>query len=405
MRTRQRRTMSLEVSETQSETLQSMLAALPSDSVDEPIQGTGKLASLFYHPNSGCRVMALVLSAGFDAVGGRKDNAVKKVDRAIQVFTLVSDDADGRAHLEGLKPQIEDDLSGFLSAVRENVVPYLETRMADVQVVVKPKPQAMPRAIEDGEDMPTERRSGDHDESRMRRAPTHPMMETIPAATQEAAEAADDAGLADAVDADADAADADAAEPAVDEPAAEAAEEEASSDDAEAAEAEADSDSDEVGPSEAEAAAAAAAALAAMEAPYEEVVTDDSPPRFDPDRDLEPDDGRRRRRRSRSPEGLERPRPDQLPQQTSEQASAKAEGGEESGAARNVKVSRDGDAPALAEAGLEALKLALRRARELGLDGRLSVEVTIDTATDRGDSGSGTRRRRRRRRGGRGRSD
>ncbi len=382
--------MSLEVSDAQKATLTDMLAALPSEAVDEPVQGAGKLAGLFYHPNSGCRVMALVLSAGFDAVGGRSDNAVKKVDRAIQVFTLVSDDAEGRGQLEGLKGQLSDDIPGFLEATRNTVVPYLQQKMTDVQIVAKPKPTAKPRAIEDGEEIPDERRTETaakpKRERELRRAKTEPMMEPVaePAAEEPAAEPASD----------------DSAEPAA---AAAPAEAEAPAADA--------ADDDGVGPSEAEAAAAAAAALAAMEAPYEEVVTDDSPPRFDPDRDLKPDDGRRRRRRSRSPEGLERLRPDQRPPvKESEAADAPAADGsgddqaQAAPAREPVKVTRSSHSDEIAESGLEALKLALRRARELGFEGQLAVEVTIGAGEGDGQPGSGARRRRRRRRGGRGRS-
>ncbi|MFT7625375.1 MAG: hypothetical protein ACI9WU_004566 [Myxococcota bacterium] len=387
--------MNLEVSDDQRSTLDGMLSSLPRGVVDTKLPSASKLAGLFYHPNPGCRVMALVVSAGFDAVGGRDAQAEKKLDRAIQVFTLVSDDATGRDHINSLKERLGGNVEDFLAGIHDKVAPYAQTRMkVSVPTVAAQSQGAMPRSIEDGEALPTERRTGNvKADAPPRPARTRP----TPPPRREP-------------------------EP---EPAAPAAEEAP----APKAAAPAPAKKKDVGPSEEEAAAAAAAALAAIEAPYEEVVEDDAPPRFDPDRDLDPDEGKqRRRRRGRSLEGLERPRPDEVARQEQARAPApaptQAPRAERSAPARDdeaapaqakaeapapISVERGGDAASIAESGLEALKLALRRARESGLGGNLAVTVTITTGSESrpsGDGGTtedGQRRRRRRRRGGSGR--
>lgn len=388
MRTRQRRTLSLEVSTDQKAVLDRVVAALPTEPSDAPKNGASGLPALFYHPNCAARVLALTLSAGFDAINGKADNAVRKIDRAIQVFTLVDDDERGRAHLQTLKEQVNDDLASFLSGTHDRLIPYLRKRMADVAIPPKaPEPVAMPRAIGEGEEMPTERRSGAAAKRERRPRARRREEDAVQAesAQPEVAEAPAEPSPEAA-----------APEPAAEEVEAPTTVEElpaVGNDDGDTAES--------VGPSEAEAAAAAAAALAAMEAPYEDVVEDDAKPRFDPDRDLEPSDGRRRRRRSRSPEGLERPRPAletdrPEPQAAESDAPAEPAGDEaarEEGAVH--RASRSGSADEVAEVALEVLRQALRRAREAGLEGRVRVEVSISAG---GVEPKDDRRRRRRRR-------
>ena len=377
--------MTLEVSPQQRESLENMLAALPSEPTDEKVKGGSKLASLFYHPNTACRVMALVLSGGIDAANGRAENAAKKLDRAIQVFTLVSDDAEGRERLEGLKASLDVDVSGFLGNIRSDVAPYLQKRIDGVvsdSVFEKPAEPAMPRAIEEGESMPEEKRRAPKTRPKRERPPRE---ERAPEPVVEAA----------APEAEAEAA---PAEPEVAEEAVEAAVEEAP-----AAKEAASRDEDDAGPTEAEAAAVAAAALAAMETPYEEIVEDDAPPRFDPN-DVPTGDGRRRRRR-RAPEGLERPGPEaaeaaEAPAQAPKPAASVEE---EAGALEPIVVARGGNSDALAEIGLDVLRMALKRAREAGLSGRLRVAVTVETQDGEAREGDDDSRRRRRRRRGRGR--
>jgi len=359
--------MSLEVSADQRAILDRTQAALPRDIGTEPLRGGSQLPSLFYHPNSSARVAALVLSAGFDVVNQRGPSAEKKVERAIQVLELVNgDDTTGRNYLEGLKNAAEN-APDFLNLALDEVVPYLRGQMDDVPAPAKPKSAAvpMPRALESGESLPEERLSGSKPPPTPRRAPKKA---APPEPKAEPAEA----------------------------PAAEAP-------------AEAPAGGSGVGPSEEEAAAAAAAALAAMEAPYEEVVEDDEAPRFDPDKHLKPEDGRRRRqRRSRTPQGLERPRPDQLPdprgddeksddgsesesQPTSDKAAsdkpASDKAASEKAAAEPLAaVSRGCDRSSIADAALAALRTLLQRASDIEADGPLRIEMTIgpDTRPSRG---------------------
>lgn len=367
MRSRQRRTMNLEVSAEQRDVLDRTLEALPKESGSEPVKGSAKLASLFYHPNASCRVMALVVSAGFDAVNDRIAHAGKKLDRAHQVFTLVGDDARGREMIEDLKGKLDSDVPLFLNTVHTDVAPYLVKGMSAISAPPEAPKKAisMPRAVEAGEELPQETRS-----TKSNREP-RPRRDPEPQRRVER-EAPTAGTVVEAV----------TAEPAAEEAAA------------------------NVGPSEEEVAAAAQAALEAIEAPYDEVIEDDAPPRFDPDRDLEPDQngGRGRRRRSKSPEGFERPRPDQVKNEPTREPAAEATGndggeqaseGDEAAGSASVSVSRGGDVAELAEVALEALKLALRRAREAGLEGSLRVEVQIGA----GDAASDEARRKRRRRG------
>ena len=421
--------MTLGVAPQQRAILDRSLAALPNAPTDETIRGGGELAALFYHPNTSCRVMALVLSAGFDAVGGRSEQAEKKLDRAIRVFTLVSDDATGRTHLERQLGLLTGDLTEFLTTLHNDIVPYLERGIQEAQKVVERPKASMPRPIEDGDEMPAERRTGKPPRPRRPAKPAEEEAADQGAVAKPAAEetVAEETVAEEATEAASEAVEAsDEAAAAAEEPAAVTTEEAA----APAAESDADGDDDSAGngPTEAEAAAAAAAALAAMEADYEDVVEDDAPPRFDPDRDLEPEDGGRRRRRRNRLEGLERPRADQVKRAPEEKEKAKEpekekkkkkepepeqegdqkartearDGSEERDSEDDqdaIRVSRGAGEGELAESGLEALKLALRRAREAELDGNLRVEVTITRAA--GDSSGGRRRRRRGRRRGR----
>ncbi len=368
MRTRQRKTLSLEVSTDQKAVLDRVVAALPAEPSEAPLRGASGLPALFYHPNCAARVLALTLSASFDALNDKGDNAVRKLDRAIQVFTLVDDDETGRAHLEKLKSEVEN-VAGFLGDTHGNVIPYLRKRMVEVEVPAPvAKPSTMPRAIGDDEEMPVERRRGGNRRPAPRRE--KPAIKEAESAPEPALEEAQDAPEAAPAAAD-------EVEPA------------------------------DVGPTEAEAAAAAAAALAAMEAPYEEVVQDSAPRRFDPDRDLEPtDSGRRRRRRSRRPEGLERTRTsdeDGDPGDTPSSPVADAKPSQVDSADTEAqespvhRASRSGPADEVAEVALEVLRQALRTARKAGLDGRVRVEVSITAAGEGHNDGERRRRRRRRR--------
>jgi hypothetical protein len=350
--------MTLDISPTQRDVLDRMLAALPTEVVAEPLSVGGELTGMFYHPNAACRVEALVLSAGLDVASGRTQNATKKIQRALQVFTLVTDDSFGRGLLQDLEASLEEDAAGALQRIRETVVPFLEARLR-------------------GEDPPAPTSNEAEAEP-----PDEPeaVVEEVAAETEEILDAPDDESNEDAVEAEAEA-----------------------SDDAPATPVEVD-EASEAGPSEAEAAAAAAAALAAIEAPYEEVVEDDAPPRFDPDRDLKPEDtNRRRRRRSRGLQGLERPRPDEVsaldvpePPVVASESSAETGGEQEEGDSFEIRVARSGSLNEISEVGLEVLKQCLRRIREAECEGRLRLELVVTKATD---SDSGGRRNRRRRRG------
>jgi hypothetical protein len=372
MRSRQRKTITLEVTDRQRTVIERNIAALPRELGVEPERTGSDLPALFYHPNAAARVLALVVSAGFDVARERSENAEKKVNRAIEVLTLVTDDETGRGHLQGLAERIGSDTTEFLPLVHDTLVPYLQGKMGASDAPVKkstPKPTAMPRALEDGESLPTERRSGRKPEP----AIAKPKIKTAPEPVDVPEEKVE-------VEA-----------PVLDE---------APSKPVEAASEKAT----EAGPSASEAAAAAAAALAAIEAPYEDMVRDDSAPRFDPDRDLKPDDGRRRRRRSKAPEGFERMKPDQRPDlEMMNQDGSDDTKATETTASSEIeelcRVSRHGNASDVVGLALDVLKQLLRRAGDLEADGRVKLEMTLTTAD--GDIPQHRRRRRRRRRGGR----
>ncbi len=392
--------MSLEVSAPQKVVLERDLGALPRETATGPIEGGTELPSLFYHPNSAARVLALVISAAYDAVNGRQPNAERKVDRAIEVFTLVADDSAGRVLLARLKELLTNDIGGFLGLIHADVAPYLGGRMESSMRGPAPKavPTSQPHALEVGEQA-RERLSV----ARPPPLPRPPRQEEAPAPHFVPEPAAEEAHAP------------------VERPV-----EPVTFD-------EAGDGRYRHGPSDDEAAAAAAAALAAMEAPYEDVVVD-SQRRFDPDRDLEPEDARggRRdrdrggRRGGRSLEGLERPKPDQIrpPAQTQGQGQderrPRVDEGEAapSGEARDaapssqprsdVRASRSCEEAELAEAILDVARQALRMAREQGLGGRLRVELSVvrgeggGPSRDRGEGrgeghGDGRGRRRRRR--------
>ena len=379
MRSRQRKTITLEVTDRQRTVLERNIAALPRELGVEPERTGSDLPALFYHPNASARVLALVVSAGFDVARERSENAEKKLNRAIEVLTLVTDDETGRGHLQGLAERISGATDEFFPVLHDTLVPYLQGQMGASAAPVQkaaPKPTVMPRAVEEGESLPTERRAG------RKAAPTQ--KKSKPAnVSAPAEEEQQDTTVVEAKPNETDAAAVENTEAAI------------------SAESGSTSAS---GPSAAEAAAAAAAALAAIEAPYEDVVEDDTAPRFDPDRDLKPDDGRRRRRRSKAPEGLERMKPDQRPdlemmtQGSAEDAATQADDSAQS-IEELCRVSRHGNATDVVELALDVLKQLLRKTNDLAADGRVKLEMTLTTAD--GDAPQHRRRRRRRRRGGR----
>ena len=400
MRNRQRKTLSLEVSTQQKQVLDQVIAELPLQPAEEPIRGGNELPGLYYHPNSACRVMALTLSAGLDAAGGRSDQALRKLDRAIQVFTLI-DDTSGLKHLESLKGQLNDDVIGFLGSTREKVVPYLLRQMEQVAKGPQVAEKAKPRLVQVGTELPEERRtvraSSRGRQGRPDRPPRRPPRE-------EAEEARTPAEESVGAEAPLEAAEAEPVAPEVATAAAEAPAETEITESA-APRATIETDESDVGPTEAEAAAAAAAALAAIEAPYEDVVEDSAPRRFDPDRDLDPEDDRRRRRRRprNKPEGLERPAaPTEDAPKAEVQPPVEVEPKDAEAEPEPIEYrsQRSGLADELAELALGVLREALRAARQGGdLAGQVSVEVVIGSASGAETPGTaGGRRRRRRRR-------
>ena len=502
MKSRQRRSVSLDVGPEQRATLDRILAALPRAPGETPIPAPAELPALFYHPNTSARMLALTLSAGYDAASGRSDAADKKIERAQQVYTLVSEDGAGRRHLDELRRLATTDATGFLGYLHDSAVSFLRRSMDSTghQFAAPPAP-AQPRVIEEGEGLPEEKRArsgdtrpartpharrdeprdeprgdrdhgdeprgegdesqGDHpqgdrpqgdrprgrdgdrdrgdrprgrDGDRDRPPPREPRRRDRDEAPREPSDAPPDPGVFDPD-----------AEPPEAAPARRSRRRPTRDDDSDAAESIGNIGDDE-------AAAAAAAALAAIEAPYEDVVEDDAKPRFDPDRDLVPDDGRRgrgdggRRRRARGPEGLERPRPDTVKEAREDGEESELGDGDDRprrdprpdrpprddrpredrppGERREgaISVSRVCSAPELAELALDAVRQALRIARERGVSGRVRLEFTVAAAgaapsngsnggpppADRGDRPEGAapdgqrRRRRRRRRGGEG---
>lgn len=402
--------MSLEVSAPQKAVLDRDLGTLPREAAAGPVEGGTELPSLFYHPNSAARVLALVVSAGYDALNGRQPNAERKIDRATEVFTLVADDSAGRGHLGKLKELLKADVGGFLSALHGETAPYLHNRMEVGARAAAPKntPQAQPHALEAGEQA-HERLSVAARPAPAPRPP-RPVEEVVVAPhVDEQAHAHQHEHMHEHVE-----------EHHHHEP---------------VDPYEAGAGRHRHGPSDDEAAAAAAAALAAMEAPYEDVVVE-AQRRFDPDRDLEPDEsrgGNRRdrggRRGGRSLEGLERPKPDQVrplpqeagrPPQGERRPREEGEGappGEarepreprEPGPRPEVRAARSCEDMELAEAILDVARQALRMAREQGLGGRLRVELLVGRSEggpprERGEGhgggdgrGDGRGRRRRRR--------
>ena len=378
MRSRQRKTITLEVNDRQRAVLERNIEALPRDTGVEPERTGSDLPALFYHPNTAARVLALVVSAGYDVARGRTENAEKKVNRAIEVFTLVTDDETGRGHLTGLAERLGNESTEFLPLIHETLVPFLQERIGQVEPAaapVKKATAAMPRAVEDGEALPEEKRRNPKKPAATPKAKKASPPEPEAAATQ----VADEAPVG--VVAESDVVVSHSADTAP------------------------DSSIKGNGPSAAEAAAAAAAALAAIEAPYEDVVQDDSAPRFDPDRDLEPSDGRRRRRRSKSPVGLERMKPDQRPDlemTTGEDSNGPAPSDVSNTESATLAVeelcraSRHGTASDVVDLALEVLSQLLRKTGNLEVEGRVKLEMVLTTADGNGPPQRRRRRRRRR---------
>ena len=137
-----------------------------------------------------------------------------------------------------------------------------------------------------------------------------------------------------------------------------------------------------------------------MEAPYEEVVEAHSR-RFDPERDMDPEsENQRRPRRSKAPMGLERPRPDQVARESKEADARTKESSSPENAESSdpfIFVTRGCETDELAEALLEAAKRVIRQAKEMDIDYRIRIDVSVKRDTENRDNRGGRRHRGRRR--------
>jgi hypothetical protein len=445
---RQRKTMNMEISAPQREVLERVLTELPREPASEPVNLGGELAQLFYHPNGTCRIMALVLSAGVDAVNGREETAQKKIERALEVINLVVDDEIGRRHVETLRNALSEGVAdpNFLNELHDNVGPYFGQQLressgeqattAASQDIPKDKEHPM-KTLQDSSDYDDEAISAGAEDSLLLNKAASLVEQTV---DWQDNESLDEPEMAPAEISDEPQGTEDTDEPEMapaeisDEPqdtedtdeaaaydAAEAIDDDTLDDeelgDEHVVEPESDGegtddaslDNSKMGISDDEANDAAMAARAVMDAPYEEVVEAHSR-RFDPERDLDPDEPQnQRRRRSKSPMGLERPRPDQVAREEMRASAAQQPIAQDNAAVDSgepfIFVTRGCEVDELAEALLEAAKRVIRQAKQMDVNQRIRIDISVKKDTE--DQAIRRRRRHRggRRRGGGSRSD
>ncbi len=176
MQRRQRNNDSLGLSVEQRKIVDDSIEELSSDPASEALGNGSKLAGLFYHPNGPCRTLAMAMSAGFDALHGREDNARAKLQRALDLVSLIAPEGKAYDLVSELVEVYGDsgDVESFVGLLREKAIPYLLDKLEKIESSETPSSsvKVMPHAIEDGEALPAERLTP-REGSRSRMAPVN----------------------------------------------------------------------------------------------------------------------------------------------------------------------------------------------------------------------------------------